>query len=103
MMSDYCENYCEKAELKAEMKRLREEIMSFYDLLVKDKERLDFLQEITDGYGKGWMLRRSEDGRGWRLHETDRKEARTSVRDAIDDVRLLFGPEVFRRQDEDKE
>lgn len=51
---------------------------------IKDKERLDFLQKLTVGYGKGWILRPSTTGRGWRLHETSGPEGLPSVRDAID-------------------
>jgi len=35
-----------------------------------DKERLDAMQGLTIGYGKGWILRDSLNGRGLRLHET---------------------------------
>jgi hypothetical protein len=51
---------------------------------MKDKQRIDFLQSLTDGYGKGWILRRSGYGRGWRLHETSQQGASPSVREAID-------------------
>ncbi len=51
-----------------------------------DKERLDFLQELTDGYGRGWVLRWSTTGRGWRLHESSHRAATPNVRDAIDIV-----------------
>lgn len=49
-----------------------------------DKERIDFIQELTEGYGGGWVLRRSLTGRGWRLHETSAIAAVPDVRDAID-------------------
>ena len=49
-----------------------------------DTERLDFIQELTDGYGLGWILRRSTSGRGWRLHETSKVGAVNDVRKAID-------------------
>ena len=49
-----------------------------------DKERLDALQELTVGYGHGWMLRMSSGGRGLRLHETELEDAVPDVREAID-------------------
>ncbi len=51
-----------------------------------DKERLDFLQELTEGYGRGWVLRRSTTGRGWRLHESSSIVGTLGVRRAIDRV-----------------
>ena len=48
-----------------------------------DTERLDFLQNLTAGYGRGWILRLSGYGRGWRLHETSMPGAVPDVRDAI--------------------
>ena len=54
--------------------------------MITDKERLDFLQELTEGYGGGWVLRRSLTGRGYRLHETRAIAAVPNVRDAIDRV-----------------
>lgn len=55
---------------------MREE---FYD----DVRRLNFLQDLTDEarYSGMVVLRMSEEGRGWRLHET------RSYPDATDDVR----------------
>lgn len=52
-----------------------------------DKERLDFLQKLTDEkiYTGKVVLRDSTTGRGWRLHETSGKGAFLSVRDAIDE------------------
>ena len=52
--------------------------------MTTDKERLDFIQELTEGYGGGWVLRRSQNGRGWRLHESSAMTATPDVRDAID-------------------
>jgi len=51
-----------------------------------DKERLDFLQDLTDkkAYSGQVILRDSKSGRGWRLHETSQEGASSSVRDAID-------------------
>ncbi len=54
--------------------------------MTTDKERLDFLQELTEGYGRGWVLRRSTTGRGWRLHETSAITGTPNIRDAIDSV-----------------
>jgi len=51
-----------------------------------DKERLDFLQELTNkgNYTRKVVLRWSTSGRGWRLHETSREDAVADVRIAID-------------------
>lgn len=49
-----------------------------------DTVRIDALQELTKGYGKGWILRESSTGRGMRLHETEAPGAYPSVRQAID-------------------
>ena len=53
-----------------------------------DKERLDFLQKLNDRkkYTGKIILRESNTGRGWRLHETSRGGGFSSVREAIDDV-----------------
>jgi hypothetical protein len=50
-----------------------------------DKELLDFLQELTnkDEYTGSVILRKSEHGRGWRLHETARYGSVPDVRQAI--------------------
>lgn len=57
-----------------------------------DKERLDFLQKLTDekGYTGQVILRRSVTGRGWRLHESSRKNAVPSVRTAIDVFKAIY-------------
>ena len=54
--------------------------------MTTDKERLDFLQKLTDekAYNGQVILRDSTTGRGWRLHETTQEGASSSVRDAID-------------------
>jgi len=54
---------------------------------ITDKERLDFLQELTNkkAYTGKVVLRKSFTGRGWRLHETS-QDGFDSVREAIDDV-----------------
>ena len=49
-----------------------------------DKERLDAMQKLTVGYGHGWILRMSSNGRGLRLHETELESAVPDVREAID-------------------
>ena len=50
----------------------------------KDGERLDKLQRLTTGYGRGWLLRLSSTNRGMRLHETSDAGANRDVRRAID-------------------
>ena len=63
-------------ELQEEVKELR-----------KDKKRLDFLQRLTNkmSYTGRVQLRKSFNGRGWRLHETSSyKYSSKSVRTAID-------------------
>lgn len=55
--------------------------------LQEDRDRLDFLQSRTKGYGKGWIARNSSTGRGCRLHESSRDGATPLVRDAIDAAR----------------
>lgn len=51
-----------------------------------DKERLDFLQYLTDKneYTGKVILRASTTGRGWRLHETSWEGSVKDVREAID-------------------
>ncbi len=49
-----------------------------------DTKRLDKLQSLTKGYGNGWILRESFNGRGMRLHETTLNGAENDVRKAID-------------------
>jgi len=49
-----------------------------------DTERLNKLQELTTGYGSGWILRYSSTGRGLRLHETSQEDAEKDIRKAID-------------------
>lgn len=48
-----------------------------------DTERLDFLQKLSS-YGHGWVFRKSESGRGYRLHESSRDDATPYIREAID-------------------
>lgn len=51
-----------------------------------DKERLDFLQKLTDEgeYTRTVAMRDSTLGLGWRLHETEWDGAVPDVRQAID-------------------
>ena len=51
-----------------------------------DKERIDFLQKITDQarFTGKVILRWSTTGRGWRLHETRQEGGVLDVRVAID-------------------
>jgi hypothetical protein len=53
---------------------------------VTDKDRINFLQKLTDQkkYTGDVILRISTTGRGWRLHETSQLGATSSVREAID-------------------
>lgn len=51
---------------------------------ITDKERLDWLQARTTGYGNGWLARYSSTGRGFRIHETTFPGASRDVREAID-------------------
>lgn len=44
---------------------------------------LDWLQENTRGYGRGWICGDSSIGRGLRLHETSDRDASKTVREAI--------------------
>ena len=48
-----------------------------------DTELLNALQDLTVGYGNGWVLRGPNTGRGMRLHETSGLEGKPNVRDAI--------------------
>jgi hypothetical protein len=52
-----------------------------------DRERLDWLQGESRGYGLGWICRNSTTGRGMRLHETSREDASPTVRTSIDAAR----------------
>ena len=52
--------------------------------VVTDSDRLDKLQNLTEGYGSGWVLRGSFNRRGMRLHETFQDGGNPDVRKAID-------------------
>lgn len=62
-------------------------------MMPTDKERLDFLQELTNEhrYTGKVVGRRSSTGRGWRLHETSQVNAVLSVRAAIDNFMVKEG------------
>ena len=62
-------------------------LLSELRALREDAERLDALQSMTTGYGIGWVLRLSSNGRGMRLHETNSGTAFATVRAAIDAAR----------------
>ena len=50
-----------------------------------DTEILDFLQELNDNkyYTGKCILRMSDTGRGWRLHESEHEDSTKSVRQTI--------------------
>lgn len=66
-------------ELLAEHKRLQNAL----EEARKDSARLDWLENQSSRYG-GWIARESSTGRGYRLHETSRREASDTARAAID-------------------
>lgn len=51
--------------------------------MYSDKFLLDWLDAKSGVYTGKVLFRESETGRGWRLHETSRPGAKTSVREAI--------------------
>jgi ribosome modulation factor len=57
-----------------------------YEALLRDKERLDYVEGMGGTYTGRYVLRMSEDNRGLRLHETSRGDGRPSVRAAIDEA-----------------
>lgn len=67
---------------------LIESLASQLEASRKDAERLDKLQSLTRGYGRGWLLRDSTSGRGMRLHETSQDGTSPTVREAIDAYKL---------------
>ncbi len=59
----------------------------------EDKRRLDKLERMGTGFGRGWVCRMSQSGRGARLHESERTDGRPTARLAIDDA---VAPETCR-------
>jgi hypothetical protein len=56
-----------------------------HEELLKDRERLNFLESKSDG--TDWIARHSASGRGYRLHNTTKSPeegARPTAREAID-------------------
>ena len=49
-----------------------------------DRDRLNRLQALTTGYGKGWILRPSSKFAGMRLHESSRDGSDPDIRTALD-------------------
>lgn len=71
----------------SEIRRLKQELRMCQDRIAKldkDRQRLNYLDSTTKGYGKGWVLRDSATGHGMRLHETSEQTAHPTVRQAID-------------------
>lgn len=79
---DQCEGRC-VCQGCANVVGWHEEIAAWEE----DKGLLDWLDLHGEGYGNGWICRLSEDGRGWRLHETSRDGAFKTVREAIRDAK----------------
>ena len=77
---DICRNYTKEDILQA-MEDYAQQAIASHEA---DTKRLDKLQSLTKGYGKGWVLRDSSNGRGMRLHETSLDNAVSDVRTAID-------------------
>lgn len=75
------EEIIDEIRLRAEQARHRA------DLLAEDGKRLDYVQAQSKGYGRGWIFRNSNTGRGMRLHETSMPDAKPTVREAIDQAR----------------
>ena len=87
-------------ECAAEIRRLEQAIAD----AIADTKRLDALQAMTKGYGRGWILRESVTGRGMRLHETSQGEAHATVRAAMNTLctgyKLADGTEVTAKQEQ---
>ena len=49
-----------------------------------DTQRLNSIENLKKGYGKGWICRNSSHGRGLRIHETSDPSAFPTIREAID-------------------
>ena len=52
--------------------------------MMTDTEMLDYLDSLSGKYTGKVILRESQTGRGWRLHETSFSLSFNSVRDAIE-------------------
>jgi len=76
-------------EMRSAFSKLLLENQELKRRLKDDKQRLDFLQEITDkkAYTGKVILRNSTTGRGWRLCETSWSGCVQSVRKAIDNFK----------------
>jgi hypothetical protein len=70
--------------------------------LLSDKDRIDFLQALTNKklYSGRVILRISTTGRGWRLHETSNSDGIHSVRKAIDFFMKFEGEKEGGRKNE---
>jgi len=58
-----------------------------------DTELLNVLDDLTHGYGDGWVLRYYTTGRGLRLHESTGPRCKPTVREAINDYMNTLGLE----------
>ena len=65
-----------------------------------DTERINFMEKLTSfkNYPGKVILRMSTTGRGWRLHETSRKQSSTSVRDAIDKAIYEYKTRFYKKR-----
>lgn len=72
-----------------------EERLSAVSSAFEDQKRLNKLQALTEkqNYTGAVVMRMSDTGRGWRLHETSQDGADTDVRDAIDRFFAEHDPE----------
>ena len=53
---------------------------------ITDSMRIEFMEKMRTGYGKGVILKLSSIGHGLRLKETSLSSAKPTIREAIDDV-----------------
>jgi hypothetical protein len=60
----------------------------YFEKEYTDKDLIDFLESKNkeNSYTGKCVFRMSDSGRGWRLHETSRLDAKESVREAIIDA-----------------
>ncbi len=68
-----------------------------------DTEMLDWLerQNAEAVYSGRCVFRRSETGRGWRLHETRREGSSPTVREAIREAMMREGAQAAKEKDDD--